>query len=200
MRASAVQIVWRFLGQRPKLAAWEHEPLSPTVEDGPRPGDRRYCSERLVAREAPGPPEPGGPFERLAGAIRAYRVFPPRLMTGLLRRAPVQAGDTFGFCYHFLPGIDLFFAGRVAAFFDGRDGDTWRAGFRFRTVRGHPAVGEEEFWVEKDPADGGVRVGLRSWSRPGTRLTRLGAPFMRWSQVRASRAALRHLAQIAGQA
>jgi hypothetical protein len=192
-----VEILWRFLGQRPRLDRWEREPLSPTVEAGPRPGDRHNRFERGMAREAPGPPEPGGPYERLARAVLAYRVFPPQLVVGVLRRVPVRAGDTFGTCCHFLPGIDLFFAGRVSDVFAGRNGDAWRAGFSFHTVRGHPMIGEETFWVEKDAVRGEVRAGLRSWSRPGSWLTRVGLRFLRWYQARASHAALRHLARVA---
>jgi hypothetical protein len=192
-----VEILWRFLGQWPRLDRWEREPLSPAVEAGPRPGDRHNRFERGMAREAPGPPEPGGPYERLARAIHAYRIFPPQLVTGVLQRVPVRAGDTVGTCSHFLPGIDLSFAGRVSDVFAGRDGDAWRDGFSVRTVRGHPMIGEETFWVEKDAVRGEVRAGLRSWSRPGTWLTRVGLPFLRWYQARVSHAALRHLARVA---
>src|SRR5205807_7251921 len=81
--------------------------------------------------------------------------------------------------------------------FDGPAGGVWRAGFTFRTLRGHPELGEETFYVEKDAASGAVRVGLRSWSRPGLWLTRLMSPYTRWVQVRACHAALDHLEQTA---
>ena len=110
--------------------------------------------------------------------------------------APVEAGDTYGICYHFLSGVDLFFGGRVTDSFDGPADGVWRAGFTFRTLRGHVELGEETFFVEKD-ASGAVRVGLRSWSRPGLWLTRLAAPYTRWVQVRACQAALDHLERTA---
>jgi hypothetical protein len=191
-----VKVLFRFLGQRPSLDVWEQAPFTPGVEAGPRPGDRRDHYEREVAREAPGLPEPGGPCERLAGAIRRYDIFPPSLITGLVRR-PVEVGDTFGTCYHFLPGIDLFFAGRVTEVFAGEDGQTWQAGFTFRTVRGHPELGEETFFVKKDLGSGAVHAGMRSWSRPGLWLTRLAGPFTRRVQVRSSHAGLEHFAQVA---
>lgn len=192
-----MKLLWRFLGQQPHLDVWERQPLSPTVEQGPRPGDRRDHYERVVAHESPGAPEPDGPYERLARALRAYQVFPPSLVTGVLRRAPVEVGDTFGTCYHFLPGFDLFFAGRVSDVFDGPNGDGWRAGFTLRTVQGHPKVGEETFAVEKDGRDGSVRVSLHSWSRSGLWLTRLTSRWARRVQVRACYAALDHLAGVA---
>jgi hypothetical protein len=118
----------------------------------------------------------------------------------VLRRAPIEAGHTYGICYHLLPGVDLFFGGRATASFDGPAGCVWRAGFTFGTLWGHPELGEETFFVEKDLATGAVRVGLRSWSRPGLWLTRLLSPFTRWVQVRASYAALDHLERTAKQA
>ena len=193
-----MQFLWRCFGQQPQLDTLDALPFSPGVERGPRPGDRRDSYERVVAQEAPGEPEADGPYRRLARAVRAYEIFPPRLVSGVLHRAPVEAGDTYGICYHFLPGVDLFFGGRVTDSFDGpAAGGVWRAGFTFRTLRGHPELGEETFFVEKDAASGAVRVGLRSWSRPGLWLTRLAAPYARCVQVRACHAALDHLERTA---
>ena len=194
-----MQILWRCFGQRPRLETLDAVLFSPGVEEGPRPGDRRDSYERVVARERPGELAPDGPYRRLARAVRAYEIFPPRLVSGVLRRAPIEAGDTYGICYHFLPGLDLFFGGRATASFDGPDGGVWRAGFTFRTLRGHPELGEETFFVEKDAATGEVRVGLRSWSRPGMWLTRLLSPYTRRVQVRACYAALDHLERTARQ-
>ena len=88
----------------------------------------------------------------------------------------------------------------MTASFDGPADGVCRAGFTFRTLQGHPELGEETFFVEKDRASGAVRAGLRSWSRPGLWLTRLMSWFARRVQVRASRAALDHLEQTAKQA
>jgi hypothetical protein len=192
-----MHIIWRFLGQCPDLSALAARPLAAGVEAGPQPGGRRDRYERVVAQEQLGDPEPGGPCERLADAILSYQIFPPALVSGVLSRAPIQPGDTYGICYHFLPGVDLLFGGRVTHCFRGREGDVWRAGFTFQTVAGHPMVGEETFWVEKDRATGTVKAGLHSWSRPGTWLTRLGKPFLRRVQVRASHAALDEMAKTA---
>src|SRR5262249_52949511 len=150
-----------------------------------------------VARERPGPPEPGGPHRRLARAVLGYRIFPPRLVTGVLRRRPVAVGDTVGTCYHLFRGVDLFFASRVVDAFDGPAGDLWRTGFTHRPLAGHPVLGEETFSVEKDLRTGRVRAALRSRSRPGIWLSRLLAPLMRQFQAHAGRAALDHLARLA---
>ncbi len=195
LRAAELQILLPWLGMRPALEDWERRPFWPDVDEGPRAGDRRDIHEREVGAEAPGVPEPGGPHERVAAAILGYDIFPPRLVRGVLRRAPVEVGDTVGIHYRFLPGVDLFFAARVTARFDGRVGAAWHTGFTYRTLCGHPELGEETFSVEKDLRTGRVRVALRSWSRPGTLLARLFAPWVRRQQLRAGRAALVYLAR-----
>jgi hypothetical protein len=192
-----MQWIWRVVGQRPRLEVWQRRPFSAGVELGPRAGDARDCHERTVARERPGPPEPGGPHGRVARAILSYRIFPPRLVTGVLCRPEVQIGDAAGICYHPVPGLGLFFAARVIERFDRLEGDLWRTGFRYRTLEGHPECGEETFCVEKHLDSGAVRVALRSWSRPGILLARVLRPLMRALQLHAGRAALDHLARVA---
>jgi hypothetical protein len=192
-----MQWIWRIFGQRPRLEVWEARPFSAGVELGPRAGDARDCHERTVAREGPGPPAPGGPHRRVARAILSYRIFPPRLVTGVLRRAEVRVGDVAGIRYHLAPGLDLFFAARVTDRFDRLEGNLWRTGFSYRTLEGHPECGEETFCVEKDLDTGAVRVALRSWSRPGILLARVLRPLTRALQLHAGRAALDHLARVA---
>jgi uncharacterized protein (UPF0548 family) len=50
-----------------------------------------------------------------------------------------------------------------------------RRGFGYGTLPGHPESGEESFVVSLRP-DGDVVYGLRAFSRPATRLARLGGP------------------------
>ncbi len=197
LRGTELQVVLPALGGSPNLEEWEKRLLWPGVENGPGPGDRQDAYEREVGVEAPGAPEPDGIHRRGAAAIMRFDIFPPHLVRPVLRRAPVQAGDTVGICYHQAPGIDLFFAARVIACFDGEKGGVWRTGFTYRTLIGHPERGEETFGVEKDVATGRVTVVLRSWSRPGTVLALLVPPWVRRQQVRASRAAVVHLAEMA---
>lgn len=164
-----------------------------------RRGDRDDVYERDLGPESPG--EPGARFRRVHDAIRRYSIFPPSLVAGVTRR-PIELGDTVGIHYRGFPIARLFFAARVVEVFDGRDDEPragwWRAGFRYRTLVGHPELGEETFAVEKELATGRLRVALRSWSRPGTCLARTFAPIVRRVQVHASRRALDHLAAIGG--
>jgi uncharacterized protein (UPF0548 family) len=194
LRGAELQVVPTMLGRTPHLDGWEKRSFWPGTENGAGPGDRRDAYEREVGVEAPGAPEPDGPHRRAAAAILRYDIFPPRLVRPALRRAPVRVGDTVGIGFRLAPGIELFFAARVTACFDEEKGGVWRTGFTYRTLIGHPEYGEETFSVEKDRASGRVIVALRSWSRPGTVLALLLPPWVRRQQVRASHAALAHLA------
>jgi uncharacterized protein (UPF0548 family) len=93
--------------------------------------------------------------------------------------------------------VKVFFAARVLQTFDELRDGLWRAGFTYRTLPGHPEIGQETFAVEKVPASGQVTASLRSWSRPGLWVTRLGYPLARLSQRIANRAALRQLQRMA---
>ena len=85
-----MQILLTILDQQPRLERWEREPWSEGVEAGPQPIDHRDVYERVVAREKPGEPEPNGPFRRVEEAILRYDIFPPWMVTPVVRRAPVQ--------------------------------------------------------------------------------------------------------------
>src|SRR5262245_40466441 len=113
-----MQWVWRVFGERPRLAREECRVLCPGVEDGPRRGGHRDAYERTVAWEEPGEPAPGGPHRRVAEAILCYRIFPPHLVTGILRREPLDMGDTVGIGFRLVPGVELLFAARVTDRFD----------------------------------------------------------------------------------
>jgi len=178
----------------PRLERWDGRAFYPMET---RPRDRHDNYERDLRPEPVGPP--GERFRRIAAAIAGYAIFPPGLVAGVLRR-PVEVGDTVGICYRRFRPLRLFFAARVTQVFDGPHPDLlgwWRAGFSYRTLVGHPVLGEETFAVEQEVATGRLRVALRSWSRPGTRLARWCAPLVRRFQVHASHAALAQLASLA---
>jgi uncharacterized protein (UPF0548 family) len=184
-------------GQRERLERWTGRGFSPGSERGPGARDLRLSVERHVGDAPPGPPAPGGPHARVAAAIFAYQVFPPSIVRGVLARVPVAPGDTVGISYRVVGGVRLFFAARVVACVDGARAGVWRSGFTYRTLAGHPELGEEDFVVEKELTTGRVSVALRSWSRAGGWLTWVGTPVMRLAQRRASLAALDQLEQVA---
>jgi Domain of unknown function (DUF1990) len=189
--------LFRWVTSEADLARWEKRPFSTHVEKGPRLHDNHDNHERVIGREAAGLPENHGIARWLAEAILRFDVFPPNLLTRVLRRTPLEVGDTVGLRYHFVPGLDLLFAARVIARFEDVANDQWRCGFTYRTLDGHPECGEETFIVEKDLATGKVTVALRSWSRPGLWIAKLTYPFVRGLQLGAGRAALDHLEWLA---
>jgi uncharacterized protein (UPF0548 family) len=178
------------------LDDWARRPFA-TEQRTPGPRDRLGTYERVIATEAAGPPIADGPHRRAAAAILAYDIFPPRIGRRVVARSPLQVGDTVGLRYKLALGVEMFFASRVIDVFDEQRGQTWHTGFTYRTLTGHPELGEETFSVEKELATGKVLVALRSWSRHGILLSRMAAPFARFAQKQGSDAALDHLQRIA---
>jgi uncharacterized protein (UPF0548 family) len=70
---------------------------------------------------------------------------------------------------------------RVAYVVDDPD----RAGFAYGTLPGHPETGEELFLLTR-LGDGSVTFTVTAFSRPATRLARLGGPVSRALQTRAT--------------
>ncbi|WP_164479048.1 DUF1990 family protein [Nakamurella antarctica] len=54
-----------------------------------------------------------------------------------------------------------------------------RCGFAYGALQGHPEIGEELFVISRDPGSESVTFQIRSFSRAGNRLTRLGGPVSR---------------------
>lgn len=174
-----MQFIWTLLGQQPRLECWENRDFWPGVAIDPGPGAVRDTHEREIAIERLGEPEASGPYYRLASAIFAFDIFPPRLVASALRRQPVEVGDTVGICYHLLPGMDLFFAARVMDRFDERYGDIWKCGFTYRTFgrssddrRGNILGGKESRYR---PHRRGAAVVVKAGDRVGTFVLSVGA-------------------------
>jgi len=70
-----------------------------------------------------------------------------------------------------------------------------RTGFGYGTLEGHVESGEEGFLVERRGAE--VYAVVRAYSRPGSRLMRLGGPVGRWGQHLAAVGYLRALQRAA---
>ena len=104
----AMNLIFSWLGQKPRLSGWTTRNFTPTSDLGPRRKDQRDAYERIVAHEVPGEPEPAGAFRQLAQSVLSYRVFPDNWVSPVLARSPIEIGDTVGILFHFLPGVDLF--------------------------------------------------------------------------------------------
>lgn len=190
--APGFRILWRFLGERATASAFTDIAIAREAEEGPREGDRRDRHEAVVAREVPGEPERDGPFRRASAHLHHFEIFPPALLVPELRKKRIGTGDTVVCRYLRFPAIEVAFAARVSAVFD----DHHRSGFTYRTLAGHPLVGEETFAVDKDEGTGEVTVSIRSWSRPRHPLVRLLGPIARRLQLEGGRAGAAHLAAL----
>jgi uncharacterized protein (UPF0548 family) len=56
-----------------------------------------------------------------------------------------------------------------------------RIGFSYGSLSGHPESGEESFLLERD-ADGVASFTVSAFSRPASRLARMGGPITSWAQ------------------
>jgi len=181
---------------RPRLERWDGRAFSRGVERGPSPTDRRDLYERTLATEPPGAPASDGPFRRVAAAILRYEIFPRRLVVPLVRR-PIEVGDTVGARHKIPLGLSMFFASRVIERFDETSAARSRIGFVYRTLDGHPTLGEETFFVEKSSESGDVRVVFSAWSRPGLFMVRLFSSMAVRRQIAVNRGGLDRLGAIA---
>lgn len=73
----------------------------------------------------------------------------------------------------------------------------WRRGFAYGTLHGHPESGEELFLVQHH-SDDQVTLTVKAFSRPSSRLARLGGPLTRTMQWRVTRRYL-EAARVLGQ-
>lgn len=134
-------------------------------------GWRELRSQALVAREAPGPPLPGGPFERAWDGITRYAFSDPRIVTvhfdpraPLVGRRLLLEVRVLGL--HYLCGVVIRETRNEGAKPAGPDGAVAR-GFRYDTLEGHLERGAEWFLLEKDPESGEIRFRIHARFRPG---------------------------------
>ncbi len=147
-----------------------------TAESGWRIDDY----ETDLPTEAPGPPVPGGPWERARTVVQDYLFPPPDLVTGIFapdgpldgRRMLIQA-RFLGFTFWF--GVEI--GGIVdeeRALPDGNGHErVW--GYHYRTLEGHFEKGEITFTVHKYLTTGRVVFRVHAYSQPD----RIRNPFYR---------------------
>ena len=127
-------------------------------------------------------------FEDACEALRQWAQFCRPWALPAQPPAPIRIGETVGYSARGL-GIWWSYCCRIVDTFDTRDADTWRFGFDYGTIRGHPERGEERFVVTHNPASGQVWLELFAMSRPGRWFMWFGLPFGRRMQARFRRGA-----------
>lgn len=116
-------------------------------------------------------------YERAVAALISWRSHRSANVTVLPPGAPVALGTTVALV---VPAFGLHVVGacRIVKVVD----ESWRFGFAYGTLTGHPEQGEEAFVVER--TRDGVLFRIRAFSRPRTHLGRLSAPLVRVAQRR----------------
>lgn len=159
------------------------EPLDPARAAVLRAAPLTYDRSREIGTTpgAPaGPPAGLGRFSRsvalrrtdLEGAASDLLGWRVHELAGLLVRAsgPAAEGTVVEMRLGVGP-VSIRIPCRVLAVVDEPD----RRGFSYGTLPGHPECGEEEFLLERSD-EGGLRFTVSAFSRPATRLARLGGP------------------------
>jgi uncharacterized protein (UPF0548 family) len=167
---------WRFgrgwseeeLEQRLEYARLERLNFPMTEMADPRAW-RRYYSEAMIGLEPPGPPVPGGPFERAWEAIQRYAFSDPGIVTGHFDKEDGLEGRTMLLEIKVL-GLHYLCPVRVGAVrqvgLDAGLGETVR-GYRYDTLHGHLESGSEWFLLTKKEKSGEVWFRIQASWRPG---------------------------------
>lgn len=172
----------------------------PVEELTPARGWRRREMQAIVAREAPGPPEVGGAFERAREGVENFRFSDPRIVVGyfdpavpLARRRMLLELKAVGLRY--LCGA------AVGAVRVEQTDERTVFGFRYETLEGHIERGTEWFLLTKDHESGAIGFSISAVWQPGdfpNWWSRVGFAFLaRHYQTEWFRRALDRLALIA---
>ena len=160
---------WTVAELNERLGRLDEEPVSfaevSLADMTPEEGWRAERYEELIAREPPGRPLEGGPFERARAALARYEVSDPAIVEGHFDPADPMVGrrmllEIKVLGVHYLCGV-------LVTSVDAPDEDgATTAGFRYDTLRNHLERGAEWFVVVKDHATGDVKLRIYSrWRR-----------------------------------
>lgn len=127
---------------------------------------RRYYSESVIAREAAGEPQPGGPFELAWKAVAEYQFSDPEIVTAHFHANDALQGRTMLLEIKVL-GLRYLCGTRVTRVRDRREGTRVTREFLYETLQGHFEVGSEWFSLSKDTATGEVWFRISASWRPG---------------------------------
>jgi uncharacterized protein (UPF0548 family) len=141
--------------------------------------------------EAPGPPQPGGPFEAARSLLHSYEVADPALVRAVFdAAAPLEGRDMLlvGRFY----GLRFPMGVRIGGVIDGPDeldgARVHRFAWYYRTLDGHLERGQMDYEVVKYLEDGRVEFRIAAYSQRGpihNPIVRTGFTlFGRWTQLR----------------
>lgn len=127
---------------------------------------RRYYTEAVIGREAPGPIVHGGAFEIAKRAVAEYQFSDPGIVMGHFSPKDPVEGRTMAleikiFGLHYLCGV------RIGAVRTTEDDEAAVWAFRYDTLEGHFEVGSEWFTLTKRKKTGEVWFRISASWRPG---------------------------------
>jgi uncharacterized protein (UPF0548 family) len=154
----------RELGRLPERASTGPSSESEAARD---PSWHHYYSEALIAREAPGVPEPGGPFERARQGIAEYAFSDPHIVQAHFDHGRPLQGRPMLLELKIL-GLHLLCGVVVRAVRDEQSSASTTWGFRYDTLEGHVEAGAEWFLLSKVHATGEVRFRIQAAWHAGT--------------------------------
>ncbi|MEX2550037.1 MAG: DUF1990 family protein [Nitriliruptoraceae bacterium] len=163
--------------------AWEE-----AVSDPRWQVDRRCIA---LPSEAPGPPQPGGPFAVACGLLESYEMADPALVRAVYDAAAPLDGRDMLLVGRFY-GLRFPMGVRVGGVFDGPDevdgAPVHRFVWHYRTLEGHLERGQMDYEVVKHLEDGRVEFRIAAYSQRGpirNPIVRLGFAFFgRCTQLR----------------
>jgi uncharacterized protein (UPF0548 family) len=124
-------------------------------------------------------------YESAADAVMRYEIFPPSVLSHQVntddRRVCKEAIITQWF------HLPLFKLKAYVRVIDVRKDDEVTS-MTYVTTTGHPECGVAHFEVRRTVD--GAEFTIETWSKPGSPLTKIGRPFVRWMQKRSTRQAL----------
>lgn len=131
-------------------------------------------------------------FDKALALILSYSMFPQERLRAILSSGSKAAmGATV--VQHAKASIFEFeMANRVVEVFDRHKDGVHEAGLKIVSLKGHPEQGAETFMVTQ-ASDGTVELHIIANSRPGHWLTRIGAPWTRRVQLKATSECIRHM-------
>ena len=127
---------------------------------------RYYRSQAQVGFERPGPPVPGGPFERMKHAVASYRFSDPGVVQGHFDPDAPLLGRRM--LLELKPLMLRYLCGAVVGAIRDESTDAHTVwGFRYETLVGHLETGAEWFLLEKDHRSGAITFRIEAHWKPG---------------------------------
>lgn len=123
---------------------------------------------RTIATENPGPPEPGGPYQRAARALESYQFADPDIIRGIYDPDTALEGRNMllvGRFLHLRFHMGVRIGGVIDATTTHHGQPIHRFGWHYRTLQGHLEQGQMNYELRKYLDAGDIEFGVHGYSR-----------------------------------